>query len=97
MTLPVIIAYANAVRDEDKEAILFWQRVIVDHKQIDDDLATATALLVKENALEATLNAAREHIQSAKDALDIFTDGAENGKWKTALIRLADFVVSRVS
>lgn len=97
MTLPVIIAYANAVRDEDKEAILFWQKVIVDHKQTDDDLATATALLVKEDALEATLNLAREHIQSAKDALDIFTDSAENRKWKTALIRLADFVVSRVS
>lgn len=97
MTLPVIIAYANAVRNEDKEAVAFWQRVIVDHKQTDGDLDIATNFLMRENALEATLNAAREHIQSAKDALDIFTDGAENGKWKTALIRLADFVVSRVS
>jgi len=97
MTLPVIIAYANAVRNEDKEATEFWQRVIVDHKQTDGDLDIATNFLMREDALEATLNVAREHIQSAKDALDIFSDGAENGKWKTALIRLADFVVSRVS
>jgi len=97
MTLPVIIAYANAVRDGDKEAVAFWQRVIVEHKQTDDDLATATELLVKEDALEATLEAARTHIQNAKSALDIFTDGAETEAWKNALIRLADFVVSRVS
>ena len=97
MTLPVIIAYANAVRDGDKEAVAFWQRVIVEHKQTDDDLATATELLVKEDALEATLEAARAHIQNAKSALDIFTDGAETEAWKSALIRLADFVVSRVS
>jgi len=97
MTLPVIIAYANAVRDGDKEAVAFWQRVIVEHKQTDDDFATATELLVKEDALEATLEAARAHIQNAKSALDIFTDGAETEAWKSALIRLADFVVSRVS
>ena len=97
MTLPVIIAYANAVRDEDKEAVTFWQRVIVEHKQTDADLATATELLVKENVLEATLEAARTHIQNAKSALDIFADGAEVEEWKSALIRLADFVVSRVS
>jgi len=93
MTLPVIIAYANAVRDNDKEAVAFWQRVIVEHKQTGNDLVTATDYLVKENSLEATLDAAQSHIKSAKSALDIF----ENGKWKTALMRLADFVVSRVS
>lgn len=97
MTLPVIIAYANAVKNNDKDALAFWQRVIVDHKQMDKDLAIATAYLETENALEATLDAARTHIINAKSALSIFNDGAKNGEWKTALIRLADFVVSRVS
>lgn len=93
MTLPVIIAYANAVNNDDKSAVNFWKRVIVDHNQTDADLAIATDYLVEENALETTLDAARDHIKNAKSALDIFDDG----KWKTALLRLADFVVSRVS
>ncbi len=97
MTLPVIIAYANAVQNDDKEAVAFWQRVIVEHKQIDDDLAIATNYLIKEGALEATLEAARNHIQNAKSALDVFVAEDEIEEWKTALIRLADFVVSRVS
>jgi len=97
MTLPVIIAYANAVENNDKKAVAFWQRVIVDHKQTGNDLGVATDYLVKENALEATLHAARNHIKSAQSALDVFEEGAENGKWKAALIGLADFVVSRVS
>jgi len=96
MTLPVIIAYENALNNGDKNAVAFWKRVIVDHKQTDADLATATNLLLKENALKATLDAARDHIKTAKSALDIFDD-EHSGDWKTALIRLADFVVSRVS
>ncbi len=97
MTLPVIIAYANAVKSGDKNAVAFWQRVIVDHDQTTADLATATEYLIKENALEATLDAARSHIINAKSALGVFEDGTQNKEWKTALIRLADFVVERVS
>jgi len=101
MTLPVIIAYTNAVRNNDEEAMTFWHRVIVEHKQMSNDLTIATDYLERENALEATLDAAREHIKKAKSALDIFGDDGENGanvlEWKSALIRLADFVVSRVS
>ena len=97
MTLPVIIAYANAKKNGDQDALAFWNRVIVDHKQTDEDLATATAFLIKENALEATLDAARNHIKTAKAALDLFDNIGGNSEWKTALVRLADFVVSRVS
>ncbi len=93
MTLPVIIAYANAKRKSDKPALGFWQRVISDHKQSSGDLETATDLLKQENALEATLGAARIHIKTAKLSLGIFPDS----QWKTALIRLADFVAERVS
>jgi len=97
MTLPVIIAYANAVKNGDSTALAFWKRVITHHDQSEDDLAVATAFLKSENALEATLDAARAHVKTAQSALDIFDDDAQNREWKTALIRLADFVVSRVS
>lgn len=97
MTLPVIITYAKAVQNDDKDAMAFWQRVIAEHKQTDDDLTIATDYLVNEGALDATLDLARNHIHNAKSALDIFADSAEIGEWKTALIRLADFVVSRVN
>jgi len=93
MTLPVILAYDNAKRKDDKNALGFWQRVISEHTQSDDDLAMATDILKQENALEATLDAARDHIKTAKVALGIFPNSA----WKTALNRLADFVVERVS
>ena len=93
MTLPVIIAYANAVKNNDKNALVFWHRVIEKLEQTDADLQSAIKLLRKENALDVTLDAARNHIKTAKTALDVF-DGSE---WKTALIRLADFVVARVS
>jgi len=93
MTLPVIIAYKNAKQKNDKNALDFWQRVMSEHQQSPGDLEMATDLLKQENALEATLDAARAHIKTAKSALDIFP----NSPWKAALNRLADFVVERVS
>ena len=93
MTLPVILAYANAVQNRDTDAVTFWKRVIVDHDQTDADLDMAIALLDQENALNVTLDAAQDHIKTAKSALGIFDDC----QWKTALMRLADFVVERVS
>jgi len=93
MTLPVILAYDHAQQKGDKNALDFWRRVISEHNQSSGDLETATDLLKQENALEATLDAAREHIKTAKSALDIFPESP----WKTALKRLADFVVQRVS
>jgi len=93
MTLPVIIAYASAVKNNDMDAVTFWKRVIEKLEQTDTDLQSAINLLQQENALDATLDAARNHITTAKLALDIFGDS----EWKTALNRLADFVVDRVS
>ena len=93
MTLPVLRAYEAAQEKNDEIALSFWKRVIADHDQRDADLEHAITLLSKENALEATLEAARIHSQSAIDALDVF----ENGPWKSALIDLAAFVVDRVN
>ena len=93
MTLPVLRAYAAAVEKQDEIALSFWKRVIVEHDQRDADLEHAITLLGKENALGATLDAARLHSQSAIDALDTFKDSP----WKSALTDLAAFVVDRVN
>ena len=93
MTLPVIIAYGRALDKKDGQARAFWHRVIAKHQQNPEDLDTAITLLKAENAITATLDAAREHIAQAKAALEIFPSGI----WKTALARLADYVVERVS
>ncbi len=93
MTLPVIIAYKQALQKQDKMAVDFWQRVISNKKQNPDDLARAINLLQKYGALTKTLEVAAEHIKTAKLSLDIFADN----KWKTALADLADFVIERVN
>ncbi len=93
MTLPVILAYANAKNVDDHEQIQFWQKVIVQHEQMPEDLKTAMQYLKDANTLTTSLNMARAHIENAINALDIFTQSV----WKTALSDLANFVVSRVS
>ena len=92
-TLPVLRAYAAAQEKHDEIALSFWKRVIVDHDQRAADLEHAITLLGKEDALNATLDAARLHSQSAIDALDVFKDSP----WRSALTDLAAFVVDRVN
>ncbi len=93
MTLPVIVAYGRAQDRNDRPALDFWHRVMEKLQQTDTDLPGAIKLLRKENALDATLDAARNHVKAAKTALGVFDDS----EWKTALNRLADFVVDRNS
>ena len=91
MTLPVILAYAKAKKKKDEIAISFWQRVITENDQRPVDLEHALSLLRKENAIEDSLAAAEVHSQNAIKALA----GFKKGPWKSALIDLAAFVVSR--
>lgn len=93
MTLPVILAYAQAVKQKDTDTIAFWQRVIVTHRQTPDDLEYAIALLKNTGALAESIERAQTHVQAATDALSCFEDSV----WRRALIDLAGFVVSRVS
>ena len=89
MTLPVI----RAVEKADKNAGLFWHRVIVDRQQTEVDFETAVSLLRKTGALDSTMELARQYSRQARQALDIF----EKSAWRDALQDLADYVVERIN
>ena len=86
VTLPVVFA-----RDDGNESErAFWRRV-VGETRTDDDFHRALALLKRHNAIERTLDAAREHAGAAKAALKTLPSNAYN----EALTEIADFVVER--
>jgi octaprenyl-diphosphate synthase len=86
VTLPVV--FARDAGDESERA--FWRRV-VSEVRTDDDFHRALALLTRHNAIERTLEAAREHATNAKRALESLPANAYN----EALSEIADFVVER--
>lgn len=88
VTLPVALALQKA-SDEERD---FWERVISQKEQREDDFEQARAYIESHGALEATLDAARTHAEAARAALDVFPDNV----WKQALSDLAEFVVDRV-
>lgn len=87
MTLPVILAYSRGTEEERK----FWQSAIAGHRSGDEDLAHATSLIDKYNAVADTRSRARHFAQRAIDALSIFPDG----KARAAMIEAAQFAVAR--
>ncbi|OYW87116.1 MAG: farnesyltranstransferase [Sphingobium sp. 32-64-5] len=87
VTLPVILAYARG--NEEERA--FWKAAIAGHKVSDEDLAHATALMVKAGAIADTLARARHYGQRAIDALAPFS----NGKAKDALVEAVEFAIAR--
>jgi len=86
VTLPVV--FARDAGDETERA--FWRRV-VSEARTDDDFHRALALLKRHNAIERTLEAARQHATHAKQALSTLPANAYN----EALSEIADFVVER--
>lgn len=88
ITLPVIKAYERG----DAEEQAFWKRVMEERKDVTDGaLDFAMGLLKKTNALEDTLEQARNHGAAAIKALDAF----EDGPIKSALIDAVEFCISR--
>jgi len=87
VTLPVILAYARA----DKDERAFWKAAIAGHRTSDDDLAYATKLLRRRGAIDDTLARARHYGQRAIDALGPFA----GGKAKDALIEAVEFAIAR--
>ncbi|NNC60580.1 MAG: polyprenyl synthetase family protein [Erythrobacter sp.] len=87
MTLPVILAYARG--DEEERA--FWKGAISGHRNSDDDLAHAVALIEKRGAVEDTRERARHFAQRAIDAISIFPDS----KARQAMAEAALFAVAR--
>ncbi len=89
LTLPVIRAIQSASPDE----MVFWNRVISEHKQTDTDLERAVSILRQTGALDATQKLARHYAHQARDGLDIFP----KSDWRDTLKDLADFVVERLN
>jgi octaprenyl-diphosphate synthase len=88
-TLPLLLAMARTGPAERE----FWVRTIDRREQTDADFHRARELMLATGALDATLDLARRHAQTAKAALADF--GAS--PWRPALEDLADFAVMRKS
>ena len=87
ITLPVVLAYRRGAEKERD----FWKRVMEQGKQVEGDLAHATKLMERHNALSDTLERARHYGAMSCDALAIFPDG----EWKDALTEAVAFCIAR--
>ncbi len=87
VTLPVILAMARG-SDEERR---FWQDAIMGHKNGEEDLLHAKALLEQHGAIADTLERARHYGKLAIDALAPFPDGAA----KDALVEAVEFAIRR--
>lgn len=87
VTLPVALSLQAA----DAEEAAFWIRVIAKTDQNDGDFDTALDYMNRHGAIDATIQAAREHAERAREALTVFPAN----EWREALMDLADFVVDR--
>ena len=87
VTLPVILAMARG-NDEERR---FWQDAIMGHKNGEEDLLHAKALLEQHGAIADTLDRARHYGKLAIDALAPFPDGAA----KDALVEAVEFAIRR--
>jgi octaprenyl-diphosphate synthase len=88
ITMPVV--FAREAGDEQERA--FWRRVMsAPQKQEDGDFDNALKLMRERNAINRTLEAARDYARTAQKALA----GAPDNDFRTALFDLAEFVVDR--
>ena len=87
VTLPVILAYARGSSAERD----FWREAMAGGRASDEDLAFATSLLRRHQAIDDTIARARHYGQRAIDALGPFPAG----KAKAALVEAVEFAISR--
>ena len=87
ITLPIIQAFAQG--DADEKA--FWQRTLGEQEQNEADLTTALELLNKHQAVEHTVNVAREYCDKALQQIEALPNNAE----KKALLEIANFCINR--
>jgi octaprenyl-diphosphate synthase len=94
MTLPVLIAVADAKAAGDAEALAFWTRCIeTPARQVEGDVAEALRRLSTGGALDRATLRARDYVASARGSLEIFAPSP----LRDALSDVAEFVVSRLS
>ncbi|MEJ1969649.1 MAG: polyprenyl synthetase family protein [Rhizomicrobium sp.] len=87
VTLPVILAYARA----DRQAELFWKRVIEGGPQGEADLERAITCVEETGAIRETMDRARRYADHAIAALGPLP----HSDIKSALADIADFCVER--
>lgn len=87
MTLPVLIALKTATAEERA----FWVRTMVDLDQNEQDLATAKEILKKHQALEKSLQVARDYATRGRACLGTLPQNAISAD----LAGLIDFAVER--
>jgi octaprenyl-diphosphate synthase len=87
MTLPVILAYARG----DAAERAFWRDAIAGHRTSDEDLAHATMLINRHDAVSATRDRARMFASRAIDAIAMFPPSEA----RAAMSEAAEFAVAR--
>ncbi len=87
MTAPVIFALQNA-SDEERN---FWKRTLGYKNQKDDDFDHAMHLINKHNALDKTIDLAKEYALGARNSLA----STPNNTYKALLCDLTDYTISR--
>ena len=88
MTLPIVFAIAAA---RDPSSRQFWQRTIGDNDQTDGDLEKAMAYIKQSEAIEKTLECARQFVDDALRALN----KVPSGPIPNALRDIATFSITR--
>ncbi len=87
ITLPVILAYANA--DDDERS--FWRRTIEFGEQRSDDLDRAIEIIERRGTLDETFADARAYAHGAEEALRTFAPSAT----RSALLDVVAFCIDR--
>ena len=89
VSLPIILAYNRSNINEKK----FWIRVIDQKNQLKTDFIEAINIIDKYTVVEDCMKKAKHFSLMAKDSLSPFEDSYE----KQNLIRLANYIVNRIS
>jgi octaprenyl-diphosphate synthase len=87
ITLPVVLSFRRGSESERA----FWRRALEEGAAGEGDLETALATMRRHRALEDTVDRARHYGAMARDALELFAPSP----WKTALLDVVEFCVSR--
>ena len=88
ISYPIIVSWSNGTKKERD----FWDKVIRDLDQDNEDFNNAIDLIKKYNGIEETYKLAKLHSQNAINALSTF----KNSEDKESMIELAEFSVQRL-
>jgi len=93
ITLPTIIAW----QDGDADERAFWQRTLGEANFAEGDLATAQAMLAKQDAIDRSILRARGFAEAACVAITSFADDPATADLAAALCDAARFAAMRSS